>query len=438
MMSYAILQPSGARVRLIAGMRWHTVVGRDLAARARQRARETRASHYAHAAPGADTMGTVRLARADRGRAGAPLHGAALAFAGLHPHGAAALCATLPDGRVWLAAAQGGAVLAHTDRIHAAAGDARAALRELLERHGGGLALYGDACGEPAAPFDLELLATGLGAGSALRPAGWRLPLPPRPLALAGAAALLAFGLRAGWDWRRPAAVPPPAAESVDAELAWRQAWAGFAAQTTVQSQASFERLLAALAALPPSVAGWGLRSVACEPAAGGGWVCGAAYRRVRHGATSAGFLAAAPEGWRTSWRPLDDATASFRVDAQAPALDPAALETLAWHEARTMSALQRMLPAFAAIAVGQAVPVRIAPPRDPAGTPLPAAAGGGISEQSIALEGPLRSFGLIPEATAGHVAWKSVELRVDAAAPSSLNRSRLMAAATGVLYAKN
>lgn len=439
MTDYLLSSLPGLDAELVLGMRWHTILGSDLPGRARQLARESRASHYAHAAAGVEAVGVVRLARADRRRNKTIRYSGALAFAGLYPQGRAALCAALPDGRAWLVAVQAGKVLTHTDTVYASMDDAWRALAELLDRHGDGMEVYGDHPGARGQPFGLEALAADLKPDAALKSAGLRWPVLPLPLLVAAAGVLLAFGVRTGWDWHRGGDAPVAEVEAIDPHAAWRDAWAGFASQTQVQSRSSFDLLLGALAGLPRAIGGWGLRSARCEPAAAGGWVCSADYARDRRGATNASFLAARPAGWQTAWRPLDNAMASFHLAAVATTLDVPHMQTRSWHESRTITALQQIVPAFGGITVGDPVPLRIEPPRDRTGAPLPRPASApSITEQAIALEGPLRSFGLMPAELSGQVSWKAIELHIDPAAEASLNRSRFMAAATGVLYATN
>jgi hypothetical protein len=196
--------------------------------------------------------------------------------------------------------------------------------------------------------------------------------------------------------------------------------------------------MLAALSGMPISMGGWGLRAARCEPLAGSGWSCTARYLRDTRQATNASFLSSQPPGWEPIWRPLDTVVARFQVRADMASLDLAALKPVAWHDGQTITALQQIVPAFVAISVGDPKPVHLdIPGAVPAVASAPPASVH-VSERLVGLEGPLRSLGLIPIEMSGHMAWKSVEIRIDAAEDATLNHSRVMASATGVLYAKN
>jgi len=435
MNDYVLLRFDGDDRVLVLGMRWHTILGSRLDQRARQKARQAKASHYAHAA-GSEAVGVVRLNRADRGLAG-HLHSAALAFASDHRQGVVALRAALPDGRVWVVAAQAGKVLTHSDRVHDTAAEALAALDDLAQLHGEDLIVIDADDGDPAGATLPGLLGEA-SASYRLQPCGWSMPAIPRPLAVAVLGGAAAFLLRGGWDWYRhrsglPAVAPAP----VDAEAAWARRLDAFRRGVRLHAERDGLSVLNALADLPAEVGGWRLAAAQCKRGTGPGWACQARYGRFHRLATNASFLAARPAGWRETWQPLDAVVAHFPAAGDGRALDPARLISRAEHDDKTVTALQQVLPLMSAITLGDVAPARLEPPRDEHGIVIPPPPSmPAIVERPLALEGPLRSLFLVPGLLADQVEWRAVSLTVETAAEPSLNRSRLMAGLSGVLYA--
>jgi hypothetical protein len=435
---YAVVALPGHAAELVLGLRWHTILGSELTVRARKKAREHRATHYAHGGERAEAVGVLRFPRGDRPARGMTRHCAALAFAQGHARGLHACCVDLPDGRAWLVAAHQGKVLTQTDRVYATPADAHSALQALKDRHGAALTVHGQVPASPAEPFDLTLLGAQLSAANALRSVGWAVP---KPVVVALAACLLTAGGRAGWDFARswrsgPDAAPAPASR-VSPEAAWREALARLAAQTRVHTDDGVSAVLAAIVGLPMDIGGWQLRGAQCQPQAFAGWQCGAHYQRQRRSATNATFLASRPSGWTERWHPLDGVTASFVLSDGAEPLAIDRLLPLSAHDAGTFSQLQSVLPAFASIAVGEPAPLRIEPPVDGFGVPMPALPGlPSVHERSLSLDGPLRSLALVPASLSGQVAWRLLDARLHEAAEPALNRSRWMASLQGTLYA--
>lgn len=432
---YVLLRFDGDDRVLVLGMRWHTILGSRLDQRARQKARQAKASHYAHAA-GSEAVGVVRLNRADRSLAG-QLHSGAQAFASDHRQGVVALRAVLPDGRVWVVAAQAGKVLTHSDRVHDSADEAQAALEGLAEVHGEDLAVIDADDGDPAG-VTLPALLGESSASYRLQPCGWGMPAIPRPLAVAVLGGAAAFLLRGGWDWYRHRSGPPAVVLTpVDAEAAWAHRFDAFRRGVRLHAERDGLAVLNALADLPAEVGGWRLVGAQCKRGTGPAWACQARYGRLHRLATNASFLAARPAGWREAWQPLDAVVAHFPAAGGGQPLDPARLVSRAEHDDKTVTALQRILPLMSGITLGDAAPARLEPPRDEHGAaiPLPPSMSV-ILERPLALEGPLRSLFLVPGLLAGQVEWRAVSLTVEAAAEPSLNRSRLMAGLSGVLYA--
>lgn len=437
MKDYVLLTLPDQSAELVLGMRWHTILGSRLAMRARQKAREAKASHYAHSASSSEAVGTVRFARVDRARKGVARYSGALTFAACHPQGLAASCFELPDGRVWVVAVHAGKVLTHADKVYETRADAQDALDALAARYGQALSIYGK--GEEG---DAELLdlAAELRPECQLQPCGLAWPAVPRPVAIAVMGCLLALGGRSAWDiYRAGGAEQSLAPEQVDGVTAWAEALAQFAGRTPVHGQADWNAVLDALADLPGDIGGWVLRSAQCKPAETKGWSCAVRYDRHSRLATNASFLGARPAQWSEIWQPLDSVTAVFSVPREFGKLDIAGLHTAERHESQTITALQQIRPALSAVAWNEPSSVRIDPPRDAAGVQIPVPLSvSRIEEHAITIEGPLRSLGLIPEELSGQITWKSVSLVIDENAEPTLNRSRLMAGMSGAVYARN
>ena len=435
---YAVVALPGHAAELVLGLRWHTILGSELTVRARKKAREHRATHYAHGGERAEAVGVLRFPRGDRPARGMTRYCAALAFAHGHARGLHACCVDLPDGRTWLVAAHQGKVLTQTDRVYATPADAHSALQTLMDRHGAALTVHGQVPASPAEPFDLTLLGAQLSAAISLKPVGWAVP---KPVIVALAACALTIGGRAGWDlvrsWRSGAEPMPSTTSSVSPEAAWRDALTRLASRTRVHTDDGVSAVLAAVADLPMDIGGWQLRGAQCQPHADAGWQCGAQYQRQRRNATNATFLAARPSGWTESWHPLDGVTASFVLSDGAEPLAIDRLQPLSTHDTGTFSHLQTVLPAFAAIAIGEPAPLRIEPPVDGFGVPMPALPGmPTVHERSLTLDGPLRSLALVPASLSGQVAWRLLDARLHETAEPALNRSRWMASLQGTLYA--
>ncbi|VCU69076.1 hypothetical protein PIGHUM_01136 [Pigmentiphaga humi] len=432
MADYLLHRVDGDERMLILGMRWHTILGSRLDRRARKTARQMRATHYAHDGR-SEAVGVVRLGRADR-RGARLLYSGALAFAAGHRHGVAALRARLPDGRIWVVAVQSGKVLTHSDRLYVSEQDAEQALADLVERYGDGLDVYGPQDGETG---DLSALLPADAQACGLRECGWALPALPKPLAVAALGCALALGGRAAWDGYRSRQVAAVPAEPVDAASAWRQSLDRALRNVRVHGSADRARLLAGLAELPAGIGGWRLASASCKRAAAQDWSCAARYDRQARQATNASFLEARPAGWQETWQPMDAVVAHFSLDAGGGPLDPAALRDRTWQDGHALSAVQRILPLLSGAAVGEFAPLRIQAPHDEQGRELERPAGmPALFERALRLEGPLRSLLAVPEELDGQIEWRQVSLTIDDGAAPSLNRSRIMAGISGVLYA--
>lgn len=447
---------SGRDILIVLGMQWHTILGGDLAAQARRRARRAGATHWVHAGGRAESVGTIRLARRTlaAGRLGIAreAHSGAQLFARRNPSGIHATAWRLEDGRCWLALVRDGQVLGNGDTVFETAAQAGLALQAAQARFGSALQCTHEAAAllshDPAPGSqaeaetpDLSALASSATAASALQ----RVPLGGRGLLLpvAGFCGVLAM---AAW-WRTTQTWTPPVLPAADspsvAELEaegvrqWQRAVDAFLRGASVPSHQSLEALWLAIGELPVQPAGWLLEDAQCDAASGSGWHCAARYSRLNRLADNEGFMAIVPGAWQVNWTSLDEVTASFRLAAPEHGLDPMALaSTSRLRFLPDADALQRIRAAFGRVDVGPAQPVAIAVPRDAAGRQLPRPPDIALPQQRlIELQGPLRSLALIGPALTARIAWTRLSLRIDPAAAVSLRSSVLLATLSGVSY---
>jgi len=422
----------GATGALVLGLDWSPLIGGDPGRLARRRVRDRRASHFVCGGAPATVVGTLRLPRSAGRAAGGPLYAAAQAFASLYAGATAAIVLDVPPHGTWLAAVHRGAVVARTDRLYASADEAGQALAQLSRLYPG-LVVHGAA---ESPPPGLTALASGMTPAAALRAAGaWhaRLPLPLRV-----AAVLLAFlwggqhVARLARDGLGNASRPAPIVPA----QAWHGAVAAYAQGIRVQGARETGRLFAALQALPVVVRGWSLRDVRCQPASMA-WQCRANYSRSGLDAANDTLAAAVPAGWRLRFQPLDGAELRWDLPVLGRTLEWARLAAPKDTDLRFASALQRVRPAFARIELGASRPAAFSLPQDPRGKSVPRPAGMPLPQvRTLELQGPLRSFALLPY-DAVPVSWQSVRLEIAPAQRADLSSSLLMASLRGVLHEK-
>lgn len=449
-------QVSGREILVVLGMQWHTILGGDLAAQARRRARKAGATHWVHAGGRAESVGTIRLARRAlaAGRLGIAreAHSGAQIFARRNAAGIHAMALHLEDGRCWLAIVRDGQVLGNGDTVFETPAQAGLALQAAWARFGSGLQCTGEAAAllQPdQAPglqadgetTDLATLASSATAASALQ----RASLDSRRMLIPAAG--LCGALAAAIWWRTTQTWTPPALPVADslpvadiqAERAdrWRQAIGAFQQGIAVAGSPSLASLWLAVGELPLQPAGWLLEGAQCEAVGGSGWHCAARYKRLNRLAGNEAFMALMPRAWQVDWTSLDEVTARFRLAAPAQGLDglmPASVPQERFFP--DADALQRIRAAFGQVSVGPPQPVPIAAPRDASGVELPLPPEVTMPQQRlIELQGPLRSLALIGPSLTARIAWTKLALRIDPAAAVSLRSSVLLATLSGVSY---
>lgn len=433
-----LIECPGTDRMLAFGLRWFALIGSNVPKLARSRGRRLRATHYVVGGSPAMVAGYgrgrpgLRAARFARraGASGVMPQSAAQLFALLYPEGGHSLV-RLPDGRHWLVAAHGGAVLSQTDRVFGSLDDAQHEQRALLTQR--------PSLKEHAPDQVWTALAQAVASGAALTVLPSRWAELPAALRLFLACLGLAAAGPAVWDASvtpllqkqaappEPVAVPDPMVDAYEAMLR----------ETTVHQAADLVRLLASVAALPVQVQGWALRRAQCE-AGVRQWDCAAVYARVHPLATNHGLHALLPAGWQVSFKPLEEATLAWRVGSAPIAVADVTLPRSLQVDTRVAGGLQGLRPAFASVALSPAVPLVPRLPGAPRGAATRTdAAGLGmpvLRRRSLVLHGPLRSMALMPgPVTAAR--WSRLVLNVQSQPRPSLVASALVAELQGDLY---
>lgn len=409
-----ILRREESGPTLVFGLTWFALVGSHVAAMARARARQLKATHYVAGGLRAAAGGCARLTRTmQRGE----LHAAAQAYAQLHAEGSVCSVLTLPDGRHWLVAAQDGAVMSRGDHLYASREAAEQALHALQAQRPA-LRLIDDAT-------LLDLILRSLDAGSRLIAVDTRwgsLPWPMRACVLGGALFLLA---PQAWERWRIFRAPVPSASDPTAERqaavdAWR-------ASVRIHTPADLKRLTESMHRIPLALRGWSLQRVSCEPQ-GRDWQCAAHYARAQSQSTFEAFAAAAPQGLNAGFEALDRSVLRWPVQGASTTLADVTLPRRA--PQAFLGNLQRIYPAFSEVRLGLPMePAAAANRAAPNAGNLP-----GLRTRALSVSGPLRSFGVL--ALHSTVAsWSSFTLRIDAGRSSALAASVLLAQLQGTVY---
>lgn len=445
----------GPDVVLALGLQWHAVLGADLPAQARRRARQVGAGQWVHGSERSESVGTATLPAWARRRGAPPIHAAAQALARRFPHGLIAAAVALDDGRRWVAVVRDGLVVGTGDRVYPDADQAVHALRDLVQRHGPALRLVGQAAAliageantdptgqrDEAPPLAFSDLLAELGPGTRLQSVGTRWRDVPMPLAVAGTVVLVAWtgSMLKQWGWWFRPSVPATVAQAAPpADDLWRAALDETARTLPHPDVAALHTALAALAALPRQPAGWAIQRADCTARAAGGWSCRAHFRRATRLATNAGFLAHAWPQWQLHWEPLDEVVARFSVDGAPRVVSWSTLKAREHWLHEGVTRLQRIAPVFSRIGLAAPIPVPVREPRDAAGQPVPLPVGlpAGFSGQAVTLDGPMRSMTLVGQALSEAVAWRALEMRFEPQADAGPAQSLFMATLQGTIYA--
>lgn len=406
---------------LVFGMEWFPLLGDHPRQQARVLARRRRASHWVIAVGAAASVGLMRRSRGrgDRSR----LYSAAAIFAGLYPVGTVVAVIRLPQDRLWLVAVHEGAVLARTDQLHEGEASVQESIRLLREAHPG-LVVLDDS---RTLANTVEALFQATHHGAEVSRSQFRLWRGVFFVLLS--MCLTLWWLRAWWS----AGEALQHTHQPDPVQAWNQAVATSARSHSVHGVAGLKSAMDSLYELPVYLAGWTLKQAECRPRSDK-WSCRAIYRRDPEGDNQS-LMNAALRGWTLSFEPLEGAVASWTVFLPASPVSDLRLHGSRHNEARLLSTLQSMLPAFLELRLEAAQPLAVAAPVDAQQRLVPRPVGIPIYQRRpVRLQAPLRSLSLLlPESR--HMSWDKISLEVGEVDHPSLRHSGLRISLSGVLY---
>lgn len=424
------------------GLAWTPLIGSHPARMARRRAAAARASHYIYCGERGVALALAHLSTsARRWRQ----FSAASVFAACHPVGAVVWTTTLPDGRFWLVGARDGAVLTRTDRLFDTWSDMQAVIDQMVDNYPG-LRVLAAQDGLPfdlrpgpeekeGAPFDFLARLTHLALDTApMQRLSW-----PRRMPLRGWLALLviAAGCTIGLNKRFYAPAPPVRSDSNVHEVseAQRQTQLALAVQTQWSGAESYVEVVTSLRALPVVLDGWRIVGAHCDWSTSV-WSCQADYRRDTLTATNRGLLEQVPQGWLVTFTPLSTAHLTWVLSDRAAQLAIISFPEPAWVDAVLVSALQARAPAFAHITLGARVDLHDNFPPPSTGATELSDALSLPGRRSLALSGPLRSYGLLDDLN-GHVAWVQAVMDFQQGITPGLSRSALQLNLKGWIHEK-
>ena len=430
--------------QLAFGLRWLALIGSDVPALARARGRRLRATHFIVGGSPATMAGFGRLRSSWRIRGqgerarhdGSPrIQAAAQLYALLYPLGGHCLI-DLPGGRYWLAAAQGGVVLSQADRLFNSRDDAEQAQARLREQRPGLVEHDADAV------WAALLRAVDPGARMARLPSRWAaLPFALRLFMACVAVSALAPPLwRVASSYISSEQRPSRAEETVSAGQL--NPYQSMISAMAAHGPLEVSRLLRSVGELPVQVQGWALRRAQCDAQASG-WTCAAVYVRAHPQATNHRLHARLPEGWRVSFKPLDEATLAWHIASPPVPLARLMLPSALHVDTELVAILQRLRPAFSSMSLAPAIALL---PPEPMSEPMPGPAGEGtanatpvdplpvLRRRALRLQGPLRSLALLPAAIAP-ARWSRLVLDVQPQHRPTLVASTLVAELQGDLY---
>ena len=189
---------------------------------------------------------------------------------------------------------------------------------------------------------------------------------------------------------------------------------------------------------LPLMIQGWVFRSARCQ-ATNSGWDCSALYSRSDPMATNADFNALVPQGWQAEFKPLNEAVLSWELDGVSVPLAVQHVPRIRHVDTVLTSTLQRLQPLFSQVLLGAPEVLAVPPPTDENGASIaPTSQVPSIRRRSLSLNGPLRSFSLLPDYTnAALVAWTGFSLHAEPGRKPDTTVSALTAQLQGFIYEK-
>lgn len=416
------------REYLVFGLDWMPLVGGDPTKLGRQRARSLRATHYLIKGGMTAVVGCGIIYKGDvsdssnlpeRTRS---LHAAGAIFALAHQEGVIAAICFVPQKGYWFVAANGGLVLAHTDRWFDSIEQADAALLVLKDRFPSLKVLrYAllDASLQP------EWMRANLSGQTRLQ----KLPSRKR-LSLS----LIGLGLFAmGLFWlgfpKETADLTVQVQESD--RILWQRVLDRFATAHPIHPSEKLFKVIHAWHQAPINPGGWKLQQIVCEPS-NMDWHCAARYQRKQRLAMSRLLDAAKPEGWTVEFPDLDHGVMHWKVLDAASAFELASpsVSLKDW-----LSYLQSVTPIFESIQIGSGTQITLPAPVNSLGIvaqkpdfikPM--------KRRMISINGPLRSVSVL-QGLMVPVRWRSLKLELGAAVGQGIRRSALTVSLTGDIF---
>lgn len=403
------------RAKLVFGLAWHALLDAPPAKAGRRMARQRRATHmtvsgFAHA--------SVGLAFLDqRLRRSKGLHSAAQVVARMFPEGTYTLALELNSGIFWLVGVHEGAVIARTDTLHGDLAQVRSLLSELAQAYPQLIELGSD--GAPLAPTlsEIELAICSEALLVKVRPTytlwfGFLL-----------VASLLVVSLH--WPYRQTSLGN---SHEHTAEMQLPLALNSTVATTSVSSitlhgKAGLLELLDNFYTLPLRIERWSLERAECLDAVQL-WQCEAYFKRGADNASSAAFLRAAPSSWKVDFPSLDTAYIQWAKKNISTSLHEGPLADKADNDRLLFSGLQAISKVFQRIDIGVSHPLK---PQGVGSAPQ-------FMTRSLYIEGPLRSFSLLPPYAHG-MGWSKAVLWHRPTNQFDAQNSQLVFSLSGTLY---
>lgn len=416
------------REYLVFGLDWTPLVGGDPTKLGRQRARSLRATHYLIKGGMTAVVGCGIIHKGDvsdssnlpeRTRS---FHAAGAIFALAHQEGVIAAICFIPERGYWFVAANGGLVLAQTDRWFDSIDEADAALLVLKERFPNLKVLR-------YALLDASLQPDWMRANLSGHTRLQKLPLRKYiSLCLIGLG-LLATGLSWSWFPREAADLRVQPQESD--RVLWQRVLEGFATAHPIHPPEQLFKVIHAWHQAPVSPGGWKLQQIVCEPS-NMDWHCAASYQRKHRLAMSRLLDAAKPEGWTVEFPDLDHAVMRWKVLGAASAfeLTSPSVSLKDW-----LSYLQSVTPVFESIQIGSGTQITLPAPVNSLGMVAQKPAFiKTMKRRMIAIKGPLRSISVL-QGLLVPVRWRSLKLELGAVMGQGIRRSALTVNLTGDIF---
>lgn len=416
---------------LVFGMDWLPLLGSDVRQQALVKARRHHASHFVVASEHAAAMGLVQLPAAIEHRS-QPHHSAAQALASLYPSGTMVALIGIGPALWWLVALHEGAVVARTDLLFSAAGDAAPIVADLRAAYPQTRYVQGEH-DQPGLPGLPELSRAADDRALLQRVAYSRRWFQVAAVAAAGLLVVLAWSgqLAMLFGQTKATAVPLTSAQQWQA---WERARSLLADNIQVHGVAGMQAVLESLHRVPVAVVGWQLGQADCRPQRTG-WRCTAAYRRAARDADNQGFMGAAPQTWQLRFPTVDSVEADWDIAPALTRLSDSPVDDALYSQKHWLSSLQHISAAFVVLKATDASVVPLPAPVDDQGQSIPRPESFRLYQRrQLQVDGPLRSFSvLLPNLTG--VRWHRLTLTLRALEYPTLTQSRLNLTATGERY---